>query len=1448
MLDLSNNKYIKSAQDTSKRLQTRRQLQNEKNIQDLKNLVDHTKQLHVQNQQFAQKEIDAIQAKNTKNQQNNINIKANALSDDALNKQIAELQVKMFNTNDATERNALSIAINNLKNNQAQRGQLTEQQKKNVKDIVQGAEDITGIIGAGGWGAIQGVSNIGKGISTAQDYVSQKTVDALNAITGQNKQVETPFSAIKDVTTNASDRAGQVIQETVENASNPVAKKLTEYSAVIGNMAPSIAGNAINPVLGTSMFVTSAAGGYLKDAEQRGLTGGKALAYATAMGAVEGLTEKFGLGKLGKAMKSVSANLVGKAITEIGAGAGINAIQEALIEPVSEGASQLLGGNYDYSNMGKRMLQAGIDGAVVYLLMGGIGSGFVKSTGIGEKIANGQEVSQQEIQEALAEMESNGINVAEVQQEFNNAVNTVKNYAQYKDNYANNITEHQPQKFNQMSKSNYDKINNLFKKHNVDPSLIQYIGEKDLYTKEIGKSKRYKTVEEYVQIANKNKAIMEGNRATSNYADYTKNYEENIKGNKLFNFDKLTEPQYNKIKEMFNKSGIEQELIQYIPTKDLYSYGKEGKQYKTVQEYVEIAQKNKNAILNNKQQQVEVPIVQQENNINSFEVDKQENVQNISQEQKNGVPNTKVEAPSIVANKVENNIVEEGILESKNVETNNQPIVKPQTKAQGTKARSWTDTVKQNPRIQEAIEKGELKLEHLYYNPVGNKKSQQEAIATIISKGYEKAVEDFQNIAKSSKRITLNNIIVGEQLIIEAEKRGDVKTLVNLYTDVATLGTELGQMVQALSIIKSMKPANNLKFAEKLVNRINLKIAENQNTSVDKMLNKVEISKELQQELAQQTTQEGIEDVMTKISQDIAKQIPVTAWDKVDAWRYTSMLGNLRTHLRNMLGNTVMYVSRGGKNIVQRTVETLSSSKLDERTKTFKKPSEYIKQYAKEMAQKSKEEIMGADKYSMEDKIYQDRTIFKNKVFEGARKLNTNMLKQEDWLFSRPAFTNSLAEYLTANNINTEQDINNNPEIVQKAIQYSINQAEKATFRQFSGFANSLSNLEKKNLAWRIGVGATVPFKTTTANILKTGASYSPVGLAEALFVEGVRLYKGNITTNQFIERVSEGITGLGLTGLGILLSGLGILTSGVDDDDEKHLNKVGEKAPYSIKIGDTSFDVSYIAPTNIPVFLGKEFYDLISKKGEFEPKEIFDALQQSLDPFTELTLLGGINDALKTYNNNEVGGAILGIVNNTLTNYPTQFIPTLFGQVASSLDNTVRTTKKDGTAMFGTLDTFKRKVFNKIPFATYLNEPSLNVWGEEKKRTSKTGGAGVVTTIFNSFINPSNTTVSTASELDHELVRLYQQVGEDSIFPKEPQTYFNYNNEKYQMNAKEYTQFKKTYGQYAKIELTKLINKNVYKEASNKNKVKWIEDVYEKARNLAKKEYLNSKGIPFKY
>ena len=84
-------------------------------------------------------------------------------------------------------------------------------------------------------------------------------------------------------------------------------------------------------------------------------------------------------------------------------------------------------------------------------------------------------------------------------------------------------------------------------------------------------------------------------------------------------------------------------------------------------------------------------------------------------------------------------------------------------------------------------------------------------------------------------------------------------------------------------------------------------------------------------------------------------------------------------------------------------------------------------------------------------------------MLEKARNFNSNMLSKEDWLFSKNAFENTFKEYLTAQGISTQADIENHPEIIEKGKLYALEQAEIATFRQYSWLASKISQIERKN-------------------------------------------------------------------------------------------------------------------------------------------------------------------------------------------------------------------------------------------------------------------------------------------------------------------------------------------------------------------------------------------------
>jgi hypothetical protein len=70
----------------------------------------------------------------------------------------------------------------------------------------------------------------------------------------------------------------------------------------------------------------------------------------------------------------------------------------------------------------------------------------------------------------------------------------------------------------------------------------------------------------------------------------------------------------------------------------------------------------------------------------------------------------------------------------------------------------------------------------------------------------------------------------------------------------------------------------------------------------------------------------------------------VTKMDKVNAWRMLSMLGNPKTHIRNIVSNVMMRGTIEFKNAVARTIETVAP--IENRTKTWVRASEDVIAFA----------------------------------------------------------------------------------------------------------------------------------------------------------------------------------------------------------------------------------------------------------------------------------------------------------------------------------------------------------------------------------------------------------------------------------------------------------------------------------------------------------------------
>ena len=757
------------------------------------------------------------------------------------------------------------------------------------------------------------------------------------------------------------------------------------------------------------------------------------------------------------------------------------------------------------------------------------------------------------------------------------------------------------------------------------------------------------------------------------------------------------------------------------------------------------------------------------------------------------------------------------------------------------KQRKWIDTALNSEVVDGKIVLEDLDPNKTNYMVQSNKKTLEKANNKLDTMGYDESVKYIQSKMNDSN-VSLTDITLAERLIQEAAKSGDKQLASELLMDAAILGTEMGQKIQALSMIQRFTPEGQLKMLQKIVKRSKV--------MGDQSFQNVEITPEMVEKILDAYDKEGkfnqddLNRRVEEVKQDIADQLKTTIGEKVDAWRYLAMLGNPTTHIRNMVSNVAMKETIKVKNAIARTIETVAPIK--NRTKTWKRATKEIKDYAKTTANEMKDVITGESKYGEKASIEKKKRIFKSKTLETVSNFNSNALEFEDWLFSKSAFTKTFQEYLTAQGIKTKEDIQNNPEIVEKGKLYSVRQAEIATFRQYSKMASTINRLERNSKIAKYPIKATVPFKKTPINVAKAGVNYSPLGLIKNITYDTTQLVKGNIEASQYVDNISQGLTGTSLALLGYALAKAGILNGSGEDDKESKFNSYLGKTGYSIKIGDKYYSLSWLSPVAMPLFVGSNMYEQLEEDKGWDANVVTEALAKTLDPLNEMSFLSGLTDALNSYDKGT--DKIKGIGESVMQSYASQFFPTLLSKISSVADDTKRSTQVSSNSSYKFGEQTMRSIMYKIPGLHSKLEPVTDIWGNDVKQDDN-----VLVRAFENFIAPYSKKEDITTKMDKELKRVYQKVGKSEVIPGFPQSYVTYDKEKYKMSAKEYTQFKKTYGQSANTMLNLLIKDEDYKESADTRKSRMIDKVYDYSRDIAKQEFLKKRkikinGKDFKY
>ena len=729
--------------------------------------------------------------------------------------------------------------------------------------------------------------------------------------------------------------------------------------------------------------------------------------------------------------------------------------------------------------------------------------------------------------------------------------------------------------------------------------------------------------------------------------------------------------------------------------------------------------------------------------------------------------------------------------------------------------------------IQNMVMSGDLS-----YKRVTDRDSINRAISRIKADGFQRALGDFSDAVQKGV-VSKDMATLGQQLLVNAANAGDSNATAEILSLYAQMETVAGQAVQAASILRKLSPTAQLYAAQK--------VASNLEKTLSKQLKgkSITINPDLITEFNEQTTQEGRDTVMEKIYKDLASQVPSTWEDKWNAWRYLSMLGNPRTHIRNIVGNVGFQPVRFMKDriaaVIESGVSAASGGKL-QRTKSFAyNPALYAAAW---QDFDNVSDVLSGNKYDDVQSIINDnRTIFKTKPLEALRKANTNALSIEDMWFKRITYAGALSGYLNANGVTAEQLKSGNvdPNLLSAARDYAGQEALKATYtdrNQFSDAISSLGSYRGDNIFKKTGselVSAVLPFKRTPANILARGVEYSPIGLAKGLTYDLYQVKQGNMTGAQAIDNIAAGMTGTGLMLLGGLLAAAGVVSGGAGDDEKQaQFNELTGGQTYALNLpGGGSVTLDWLAPEALPFFMGVQAMESFGENG-WSGDTITSAFASISEPMLEMSMLQSLNDLIDSVSYSDM--KIPGLIGSALVSYLTQAIPTIGGQFERTFEDKRYSTYTDKDSLLPTdVQYALGKASAKIPGWDFQQIPYIDAWGREEETGLLPMRA------LNNFLNPAYTSSLNVTPVDEEIQRLYNATGVGSVIPSRADKSITVDGEDINLSGDKYVEYAKTKGGTAFDLLSSIIDTSAYKGLSDDEKVKLISDVYEYANSVGK-------------
>lgn len=590
-------------------------------------------------------------------------------------------------------------------------------------------------------------------------------------------------------------------------------------------------------------------------------------------------------------------------------------------------------------------------------------------------------------------------------------------------------------------------------------------------------------------------------------------------------------------------------------------------------------------------------------------------------------------------------------------------------------------------------------------------------------------------------------------------------------------------------------------------------------------------------------------DLEMSVYNRMANYMPARGFaDRLNNIRYLCMLGNTRTHIRNVMGNVMMgTVVRAKDNVAGMMQLALPEN---QRTKavgtTLTADGRQMVNRAREYADSQMYTVLFQDgRWNMDTGLQAARNTYTTPIGRAIGRLsdiNGGALEAEDNFFLRSEFGNSMASFLKARGYDSsifDATDEHSRTVLRQAAAQALADAREATFHEDNFLSTAFRNFSNDTrqhgpagqLAYAVTEGI-LPFKKTPINIAKNALEYNPIGGT----VEAI--YRG--ATGQGATRVmdaaAKGVTGTAILGAGYLLAKNGMLTGGGSGDDRADAYKemTGEQN-YAVRIpGKGTYTLDWASPASVPLLIGAQIAQDQEDDGEFNLTQTLDRFRQITQPVLETTMLQGLNDTLDSVSYADSNDKLATLATSALGSFANQFVPTALGQVARTVDDTRRSTYGGGdTKTERDVNYNIRKMENKIPGLSMNNEPYIDQWGREEASldgADDTAGGMFLRGAYN-MLSPGYVSAENVTPVDEYLQGLYDTTGDSTVLPEKAKSYLTLDGEKAYMTPEQKTRYAKTAGQTSYDIVDALRNESMFLKLPEDQQAEIVGSAYSVAK-----------------